>query len=225
MTRQIVLDTETTGIGHQLGHRVIEIGCMELIDRQLTGEQFHCYLNPKRAVDDGAFRVHGLSNQFLQDKPLFTEILPDFLNFIGTSELIIHNAPFDLGFLNAELSLAKSPQRLDEYCSIFDTLVLARKLHPGQRNNLDALCKRYHIDNSKRDKHGALLDAQILAYVYLALTGGQKQLLFEDNFNKASNSTHNHAANKLTSTSPVYFATDDELKQHEDFMQYLLSSG
>lgn len=179
--RQIILDTETTGIGHEKGHRVIEIGCVELIDRRLTGNHYHCYLNPEREVDPGAFRVHGISSEFLQDKPLFKAIMPEFLDFITDSELIIHNAPFDLGFLNSELNIAKKKIKLNEYCVITDTLEMARKKHPGQRNSLDALCKRYFIDNSNRQLHGALLDAEILAHVYLAMTGGQINLFDEEN--------------------------------------------
>lgn len=177
--RQIILDTETTGIGPEQGHRVIEIGCIELIDRKLTGNHFHVYLNPQREVDEGAFRVHGISTEFLQDKPLFQDIVTEFLQFVEGSELIIHNAPFDVGFLNSELNHLKWNKTLEDYCQILDTLVLAREKHPGQRNSLDALCKRYEIDHFNRELHGALLDAEILAYVYLAMTGGQSSLFTE----------------------------------------------
>jgi DNA polymerase-3 subunit epsilon len=175
--RQVVLDTETTGLKVEENHRVIEIGCVELINRKVTGSSYHQYINPQRAVEEGALAIHGLSNEFLINKPLFTEIAQEFMNFIKGAELIIHNAIFDLGFINKELSLTyKKPHELTEYCRVIDTLVLARQLHVGQRNSLDALCKRYKIDNSQRDLHGALLDAHLLAQVYLAMTGGQGSL-------------------------------------------------
>ncbi len=175
--RQVVLDTETTGLDPAAGHRVIEIGAVELIDRRLSGNNFHSYLNPQRDIEDGALEVHGITREFLQDKPLFADVAEDFLQFIQGAELIIHNAPFDLGFLDMELSrLAACPGRIDEFARVLDTLELARELHPGQRNNLDALCKRYAIDDSSRTLHGALLDAEILADVYLAMTGGQTDL-------------------------------------------------
>lgn len=172
--RQIVLDTETTGLDPHAGHRIIEIGCVELIDRRLTGNRFHEYLNPEREIDRGAVDIHGIDNDFLADKPRFAEIANDFLAFIKDSQVIIHNAPFDIAFVNAELNRA-DPQlgRMEDHCTIVDTLVLAKRKHPGQRNSLDALCKRYQIDSSHRDLHGALLDAEILASVYLAMTGGQ----------------------------------------------------
>lgn len=175
--RQVVLDTETTGLDPAAGHRVIEIGAVELIDRRLSGKNFHSYLNPQRDIEDGALEVHGITREFLHDKPLFADVAEDFLQFIQGAELIIHNAPFDLGFLDMELSrLAACPGRIDECATVLDTLELARELHPGQRNNLDALCKRYAIDDSSRTLHGALLDAEILADVYLAMTGGQSDL-------------------------------------------------
>jgi DNA polymerase III subunit epsilon len=181
MSRQIVLDTETTGLDPNQGHRVIEIGCVELIDRKLTGRHFHQYINPEREIDEGAQQVHGISLESLADKPLFAAIVEDFLEFVEGSELVIHNAPFDLGFLNKELSLL-GPNRgiLEESCQVLDSLVLARQMHPGQRNSLDALCKRYFIDNSQRDLHGALLDAELLAEVYLLMTGGQVGLGLHD---------------------------------------------
>ena len=174
--RHIVLDTETTGLEVESGHRIIEIGCVELVNRRLTGRHFHVYLNPERAIDEGAIEVHGITDDFLADKPRFSDVVDDFLSFIGSSPLIIHNAPFDAGFLNRELSLAARLPLLEERCELIDTLVLARRLHPGQKNSLDALCRRYEVDNSQRDLHGALLDAQILADVYLAMTGGQVSL-------------------------------------------------
>lgn len=188
--RQIVLDTETTGLDPASGHRIIEIGGVELIDRKLTGDRFHVYLNPERDIDAGALEVHGLSLEFLADKPRFADIVNDLLEFLKGAELIIHNAPFDIGFLNHELRLLGGDYRdLGEYCDVVDTLALARKKHPGQRNNLDALCKRYAVDNSHRDLHGALLDAEILADVYLAMTGGQTHLAWEVEADTPSMST------------------------------------
>ncbi|MFW5815265.1 MAG: DNA polymerase III subunit epsilon [Wenzhouxiangella sp.] len=179
--RQIVLDTETTGLEHADGHRIIEIGCLEINDRRITERHYHVYLNPERAVETGALHVHGITDDFLADKPRFGDIAEDFLAFIRDAELIIHNAPFDVGFLNAELARlgGSEPVRIEQVASVLDTVVLARELHPGQRVSLDALCKRYEIDNSRRDLHGALLDAELLAEVYLAMTGGQVALGLE----------------------------------------------
>ena len=179
--RQVVLDTETTGLSAAEGHRVIEIGAVELLNRRLTGKHFHHYLQPDRAIDPGAEEVHGISNEFLADKPRFADVAAQFVEFIAGAELIIHNAPFDVGFLNAELGrLGPDGGAIETHCGVLDTLALARRLHPGQRNTLDALCKRYGVDNSGRSLHGALLDAQILADVYLAMTGGQVTLLLGD---------------------------------------------
>ena len=220
--RQITLDTETTGISHEQGHRIIEIGCVELLNRKLTGERFQVYINPERKVDDGAFRVHGISTEFLSDKPLFKDILQDFLDFIGTSELVIHNAAFDLGFLNAELKRAKCPKKVEDLCAITDTLVLARTKHPGQRNSLDALCKRFEVDNSNRLLHGALLDAELLALVYLALTGGQTSLFSDFDAMPDSDKAVIQERAVATLNDPVVIkATIDELKQHEDFLAFL----
>lgn len=178
--RQIVLDTETTGLDPALGHRIIEIGCVEILNRKLTGSRFHVYLNPEREIDSGAVEVRGLTTEFLANKPRFADIAADFLDYIRGSELIIHNAPFDMGFLSAELRLLGGRfGDITDYCTVLDTLLLAKKKHPGQRNSLDALCKRYRIDNSHRDLHGALLDAEILAEVYLAMTGGQTSLVLD----------------------------------------------
>lgn len=175
--RQIVLDTETTGLEVSDGHRIIEIGCVELVDRKLTRRHFHHYINPQREVDEGAFEVHGISTQSLQDKPLFSEVWQPFLDFVKGAELVIHNAPFDMAFLNAEIQLLDpSIGKLEDYCQVVDSLDVARQKHPGQKNNLDALCKRYAVDNSQRELHGALLDAEILADVYLLMTGGQVAL-------------------------------------------------
>ena len=175
--RQIVLDTETTGLEPSQGHRIIEIGCVELVDRKLTGKHYHQYIQPEREIDQGALEVHGISNEFLADKPVFSHIVDEFLAFVDGAELIIHNAPFDIGFLDHELTLAANKvKKISKICSVIDSLVLARSKHPGQKNNLDALCKRYAIDNAKRELHGALLDAEILADVYLMMTGGQTSL-------------------------------------------------
>jgi len=162
--RQVVLDTETTGLEPSQGHRIIEIGCVELINRRLTGNRYHQYLQPDRDIDEAAMEIHGITNDFLEDKPRFAEVAADFLGFIRGAELIIHNAPFDVGFINHELKLlGEKTGQVGDFCSVLDTLEQARQLHPGQRNNLDALCKRYGIDNSQRELHGALLDAEILA--------------------------------------------------------------
>lgn len=176
--RQIILDTETTGLEPKQGHRVIEVGAVEMINRRLTGNRFHHYLNPEREIDAGAQQVHGISLEFLQDKPLFRDIAADFLAFIGDAELIIHNAPFDVGFLNRELDLL-GLEPIATRCTVTDTLKMAKDLHPGQRNNLDALCRRYQVDNANRTLHGALLDAELLAEVYLAMTRGQESLMIE----------------------------------------------
>ena len=180
--RQVVLDTETTGLEVTRGHRVIEIGCVELLNRRASDRHFHRYLNPEREVDEGARAIHGISLQDLADKPRFAEIAAEFTEFVAGAELIIHNASFDLGFLDAEFARldASAPLRLAERCPVLDTLALARQMHPGQRNNLDSLCKRYGIDNSHRELHGALLDARILADVYLAMTGGQSALALDE---------------------------------------------
>ncbi len=178
--RQIVLDTETTGLDPAEGHRIIEIGAIELVNRRLTEKRFHYYLQPDRAIDAGAMNVHGITNEFLIDKPHFCDVAEEFIEFVTGAELIIHNAAFDVGFLNQELRLWNDavPQ-ITEYCQVLCTLTLARQLHPGQKNNLDALCKRYAVDNSQRQWHGALLDAEILTDVYLAMTGGQASLLLD----------------------------------------------
>ena len=175
--RQIILDTETSGLEVSEGHRVIEIGCVEIVNRKVTGRHFHRYLNPDRDIDPGAFGVHGLSRERLSREPRFPEIAAEFMDFVAGSELVIHNAAFDVRFLDAEIArLPGEHPPLGNLCRVLDTLALARELHPGQRNNLDALCKRYGVDNSNRDLHGALLDARILAEVYLAMTGGQSAL-------------------------------------------------
>ena len=177
LMRQVVLDTETTGLEPAQGHRVIELGCVELVNRRPTANRFHRYINPEREVDRGALEVHGIENEFLATQPRFAEVAKEFLEFVKGAELVIHNAEFDVQFLNHELKrLPGMPKDVRECCGVLDTLALARKLHPGQRNSLDALAKRYSVDNSKREFHGALLDAQILAEIYLAMTGGQASL-------------------------------------------------
>ncbi len=215
--RQIILDTETTGLDPAQGHRIIEIGCVELVNRRLTGNHYHQYLQPDREVDAGAFDVHGISNEFLLDKPRFTDVADEFLDFIKGAELIIHNAPFDIGFINAEFVwLRRSHGAVADHCAVIDTLALARKLHPGQKNNLDALCKRYHIDNGRRDLHGALLDAEILADVYLAMTGGQASLSLDSG--QDAGQASRQAIRHLDAARPrlkVIQAAADEQAAHE----------
>jgi len=178
--RQIILDTETTGLETKEGHRIIEIGCVELVDRKLTGKHFHQYLNPDRMIDAGAMQVHGISNEFLSDKPRFYQIVDQLMEYLNGAELVIHNAAFDIGFLNYELSLLRRSEwkLITNHCTVLDTLALAREKHPGQRLSLDALCKRYGINNAHRKLHGALLDAELLAEVYIGLTSGQESLAF-----------------------------------------------
>lgn len=218
--RQIVLDTETTGIDTKLGNRIIEIGCVEVIDRKVTGNRYHQYVNPQRDSEEGALEVHGITTAFLADKPLFADIVDDFLNFIRGAELVIHNAPFDVGFINHELNLLNQQNNhIANICTVLDTLVLAKKMHPGQKNNLDALCKRYDIDNSQRDLHGALLDAEILAETYLAMTGGQTMLSLGANSNDMSDDeTINQPRKVLVGVEKlkVISPTSDELNSHEN---------
>ena len=222
--RQVVLDTETTGLSTADGHRIIEIGCVELINRRLTRHRYHQYIRPDREVDSGAVEVHGITNEFLADKPLFAEIAGDFLAFIDQSELIIHNAPFDVGFIDYELSLLESPlPPVAERCSVLDTLQLARYHHPGQRNTLDALCRRYEIDNSQRDLHGALLDAELLADVYLAMTGGQASLLLDEQ-ERTVNNQQNQSPVLIGSDREalaVVRATDDERAAQDAFLKLI----
>lgn len=178
--RQIVLDTETTGLEPAQGHRIIEIGCVEVLNRRVTERRYHQYINPQREIDAGAAEVHGMTLADLSSKPEFREIASEFVEFVRGAELVIHNAPFDVGFINAELALLGDAWgRLEDYCTVFDTLPLAREMHPGQRNSLDALCKRYEIDNAHRELHGALLDAELLAEAYLAMTGGQEAFVLD----------------------------------------------
>jgi DNA polymerase-3 subunit epsilon len=221
MVRQIALDTETTGLSTEHGHRIIEIGCVELIHRQVTGNNFHCYLDPQREVEAGALAKHGLTNGFLLDKPKFSEVVDSLLGYIKDAELIIHNAPFDVGFLNYELGLIGKFGQLQDYCGIFDTLTFARQKHPGQRNSLDALCKRYTIDNSHRNLHGALLDAELLAKVFLAMTGGQGNLFSEPQL--AQVAVQESAAHFLERQQPlpIIEASAEELRDHNDFLELL----
>ncbi|PHS22790.1 MAG: DNA polymerase III subunit epsilon [Methylophaga sp.] len=222
--RQVVLDTETTGLSTADDHRIIEIGCVELINRKLTGTTFHQYINPERTIDAGAMEVHGISNESLLDKPKFAEIAEEFMAFIDGAELIIHNAAFDVGFLNHELAKIKiEKRRINDVSTILDTLKLARDKHPGQKNNLDALCRRYEVDNSNRELHGALLDSEILADVYLAMTGGQTSLLLAAEEVKPANkgSAEITITTKSRGSLRVIKATDDELLAHEATLQRL----
>jgi DNA polymerase-3 subunit epsilon len=210
--RQIMLDTETTGLDPKLGHRVIEVAAVEMVNRRLTGNHFHRYLNPGREIDPGAMAVHGISNEFLVDKPKFHDIAEDFLEFVSGAELVIHNAPFDVGFLNAELGLLKM-ETIRHYCpEVTDTLKMAKELHPGQKNNLDALCRRYLVDNSGRTLHGALLDAELLADVYLAMTRGQESLVMELGEARQQKGSFDLTAQRAALV--VLVATDEELEAH-----------
>lgn len=221
--RQVVLDTETTGMNKggavYEGHRIIEIGCYELINRKPSGQRFHCYLNPGQAVDPEAIRVHGITDQFLVDKPRFADVAVEFMAFINGSELIIHNAPFDIAFLDQELRLCRfEPNNIAAVARVLDTLLLARSLHPGQKNNLDALCKRYFIDNGHRTLHGALLDAEILADVYLAMTGGQTTLNLQQ---EGGGNSDNNAITRLAADNPpliVISASAAELEAHQKML-------
>ena len=223
--RQIVLDTETTGLAPEDGHRIIEIGCVELVNRRPTSQYFHRYINPKRAVDLGALEVHGIDDDFLSTQPEFDQISTEFLDFVADAELVIHNAGFDVGFINNEL------QRLDiivnditKRCKILDTLALARRLHPGKSNSLNALAKRYQVDNSKRELHGALLDAQILAEVYLAMTGGQVDLSLEGQSDVGrKNVLKIVPVEREGLTLVVPKASLEEMSAHQVMLQYLES--
>lgn len=217
--RQIVLDTETTGLETSQGHRIIEIGCVELVNRRLTGRHYHQYINPEREVDAGAQAVHGISNAMLEDKPVFARIADEFLQFLGDAELIIHNAAFDIGFINYELNMLRPGfGSITDRCHVIDTLLMARAKHPGQKNNLDALCKRYGVDNSQRELHGALLDAEILADVYLLMTGGQTALSLGGNQSKNDGGSQAEEIRRLPSgRKPLRVIMPDagELALHE----------
>jgi DNA polymerase-3 subunit epsilon len=227
--RQIVLDTETTGLEVSQGHRIIEIGCVELVNRKLTGNHYHQYINPHREIDQGAIEVHGITPEFLADKPAFEKITKAFLEFVSGAELVIHNAPFDVGFLNSELQRALGTDtRLEHVCVITDTLVMARSKHPGQRNSLDALCQRYTVDNSQRDLHGALLDAEILADVYLAMTGGQTALQLSDSGTDNDGQTRSEQIIPLSAKRPalvVIKATPEECAAHEAQLEAIAAAS
>ncbi|MGX5913707.1 DNA polymerase III subunit epsilon [Aliidiomarina sp. Khilg15.8] len=226
--RQVVLDTETTGIDPRQGHRIIEIGCVELIDRKLTGNHYHVYLNPERLVEEEAIQVHGITNEFLEDKPVFAQVVDEFLAFVQDSELVIHNAPFDVGFIDHELARLGSVRgATQDYASVLDTLVMARTLYPGQRASLDALCKRFDIDNSHRELHGALLDAEILADVYLWMTGGQRKLSLANKGDDGK--THDPSAIRRLPADrkplKVLAATAEEEKAHQQRLEQVIKSG
>jgi DNA polymerase-3 subunit epsilon len=221
--RQVVLDTETTGLEVEQQHRIIEIGCVELFNRRLTGRTFHRYLNPERDIDQGAEQVHGLTRARLAKEPTFSQVHPEFLEFIRDAELIIHNAAFDIAFLNAELSRSAHAHKVDDLCRVLDTLALARQMHPGQRNSLDALCKRYSVDNSHRDFHGALLDARILAEVYLAMTGGQAVLTLSAESDTARSRARQTAPSRYAEGARIIVIRPDEneLAAHEHVLALL----
>lgn len=225
--RQIVLDTETTGLSPEEGHRIIEIGCVEISNRRLTGKHYHQYLQPDRKIDAGAMEVHGISNEFLLDKPHFGDVVQTFLEFIKDAELIIHNAPFDIGFINHELKLLDAGYgSLDSYCTVTDTLAMARKMHPGQKNSLDALCKRYAIDNSQRTLHGALLDAEILADLYLTMTGGQVALQLDKDASGNNKKERQQQQRKQEGlTLLVQRATAQELTEHATLLENIRKSS
>ena len=226
--RQIVLDTETTGLAASQGHRIIEIGCIEIVNRRFTGRDYHSFLNPERDIDEGAEAVHGMSRADLENQPRFSDIADEFLEFIKDGELVIHNAEFDVGFLEYELELMKHPlPRISKHATVLDTLSLARRLHPGQRNSLDALCKRYDVDASRRNVHGALIDAELLAKVYLAMSGGQAALSLDQEVVKAETGTA-----KLESQAPnsalnlvVIRANEEENMAHEALLKKMRDSG
>lgn len=214
--RQIVLDTETTGLEPEQGHRIIEIGCVEILNRRLTDNRYHQYINPEREVDAGAAEVHGITLDDLREKPTFREIAADFIEFVRGAELVIHNAPFDVGFLDAEFArLGEAWGDTGDYCGVIDTLKLARDMHPGQRNSLDALCKRYEIDNAHRELHGALLDAELLAEVYLSMTGGQAALALDAAGAAADVAAPALARMPITTNLRVVTPSAADLAQHE----------
>ncbi|MCG8710647.1 DNA polymerase III subunit epsilon [Brenneria sp. 4F2] len=233
ITRQIVLDTETTGMNklgvHYEGHKIIEIGAVEVINRRLTGRHFHVYIKPDRLVDPEAYHVHGISDEFLADKPTYADIADDFLDFIRGAELVIHNAMFDIGFMDYEFRMLKRDiPKTETFCKITDSLLMARKIFPGKRNNLDALCDRYQIDNSKRSLHGALLDAEILAEVYLAMTGGQTSLAFSMEGETRRQENESEGIQRITrpaSALKVLYANDEELLMHEKRLDLIAKKG
>lgn len=225
ITRQIVLDTETTGMNrqgiHYEGHRIIEIGAVELINRRLSGRRFHVYLKPDRLINPEVFNIHGISDEFLADKPTFAEVADEFLTFIKNSELVIHNASFDIGFIDYEFAMLNlTIGKIVSFCTVIDSLQLARKMFPGKRNNLDALCERYLIDNSKRTLHGALLDAEILADVFLLMTSGQTKMPFvmdtvSDELHAVNETTQIQRVQRIQSPLKVIYANEEEIQAHE----------
>lgn len=221
--RQIVLDTETTGLEHRQGHRIIEIGCVEVINRKLTGNNYQVYLNPEREIEQGAIEVHGITNEFLQDKPRFSDVYEKLIDYLRGGELVIHNAPFDIGFLDAELAkIADATPVMNEICMVHDTLIQARKMFPGQKNDLDSLCKRYEIDNSHRELHGALLDAEILADVYLMMTGGQTALSLEADSDSEQQSGQEQESVDLGKLAlALVEPQENELKRHTQWLAQL----
>ncbi|MDQ2075707.1 DNA polymerase III subunit epsilon [Marinimicrobium sp. ABcell2] len=228
--RQIVLDTETTGLETAQGHRIIEIGCVELVNRRLTGRHYHQYINPEREVDAGAMEVHGITNEMLADKPLFSQIADEFMAFVDGAELVIHNAPFDIGFIDAELKrLGGKVSTITSVCTVMDTLLLARSKHPGQKNNLDALCKRYGVDNTQRELHGALLDAEILADVYLLMTGGQTALSLGGEDSKSGRSGVAGSEPRPLPANrpvlPVIEAVAEELAEHREKLEAIAKAS
>jgi len=225
--RQIVLDTETTGIDPKEGHRIIEIGCVEVVNRRLTGNHFHVYINPGRHIEQEAIEVHGITNEFLADKPTFSQVAQEFVSFIKGAQLVIHNAPFDVGFMDHEFGMEASTKGVitNQICDVLDTLTLARQMHPGQKNNLDALCKRYGIDNSHRTLHGALLDAEILADVYLLMTGGQTKLKLASSSGSDADSTAIRRIKRSANKLKVIKATADEITQHEARLDIVEKAG
>jgi len=224
MTRQIVLDTETTGLDPKGGHRIIEIGCVELLDRRLTGNNLHLYLQPDRHIDPGAEAVHGISNAFLEDKPRFANVIAEVKNYLVGAELIIHNADFDVGFLEHEFNLCDEPLQLSSVCKVTDTLAMARKKFPGQRNSLDALCKRLGVNNAHRTLHGALLDSEILADVYLSMTGGQTTLVLDQNAQGVAESIDLAASIDVAALTSIK-ASDAELAEHDVWLERLATKG
>lgn len=224
MKRQIILDTETTGIEPKEGHNIIEIGCVEMVKRKLTGNNYHQYVKPDREVEAEAISVHGITNEYLDDKPKFREVMLEFIEFIRGAELVIHNAPFDVGFMNAEFARNGIKERVEDICTIVDTLAMARKKHPGQKNNLNALCRRYGIDNSHRELHGALLDSEILADVYLLMTGGQTALLLDANDSGEGDGAGESVEIRRVQSDMeliVLKADANELVAHQDFVAVL----
>jgi len=229
--RQVVLDTETTGLSTSQGHRIIEIGCIELINRRLTGREFHRLLNPERDIDEGAERVHGISRADLETQPRFRDIVDELLEFLAGAELVIHNAEFDVGFIDYELALMKHPRpKISEHATVLDTLTLARQIHPGQRNSLDALCKRYDVDASKRDVHGALIDSELLARVYLSMTGGQTALILDEDADSVRDSSRRLQSATVEGRTNdlklvVISADADEDTAHEAMLEKLRDAG